>query len=419
MSSQPLSTIVDPQSGQGVVPQQTSSASADLPDVVSGANPLVAAANPVLNLIPQLRALLQLDDPGKLREFLIEKLRTFERTARERGVTPETSIGARYRLCTLLDETATQTPWGGSGAWSRHSLLVTFHNETWGGEKFFQLLSKLAQNPQQHRDLLELMYYCICLGFEGRFRILDNGRAQLETLRQRLWQILRDSRGNHDEQLAPHWRGETGAMRAGWRVLPAWVVACAALLLGLGVYLWFTFSLANKSDKAFAQISGLRVSKPAVVVAKPGPVRFAKFLEPEVKEGLVTVRDESDRSVVVLRGDGLFSSGSAVVRERYGPVLQRVADALRTVRGDVVVSGYTDNVPIRTARYPSNFQLSQDRADQVMAILRRTVVDGARIKAQGLGAAEPIAPNETPDGRSRNRRVEIVLFAAPKQETGK
>ena len=419
MSSQPLSTIVDPQSGQGVVPQQTSSASADLPDVVSGANPLVAAANPVLNLIPQLRALLQLDDPGKLREFLIEKLRTFERTARERGVTPETIIGARYCLCTLLDETATQTPWGGSGAWSRHSLLVTFHNETWGGEKFFQLLSKLAQNPQQHRDLLELMYYCICLGFEGRFRILDNGRAQLETLRQRLWQILRDSRGNHDEQLAPHWRGETGAMRAGWRVLPAWVVACAALLLGLGVYLWFTFSLANKSDKAFAQISGLRVSKPAVVVAKPGPVRFAKFLEPEVKEGLVTVRDESDRSVVVLRGDGLFSSGSAVVRERYGPVLQRVADALRTVRGDVVVSGYTDNVPIRTARYPSNFQLSQDRADQVMAILRRTVVDGARIKAQGLGAAEPIAPNETPDGRSRNRRVEIVLFAAPKQETGK
>ena len=74
--------------------------------------------------------------------------------------------------------------------WSRHSLLVTFHNETWGGEKFFQLLAKLAQNPQQHAHLLELMYYCLALGFEGRFRIVDNGRTQLETLKQRLLTIL-------------------------------------------------------------------------------------------------------------------------------------------------------------------------------------------------------------------------------------
>ena len=62
---------------------------------------------------------------------------------------------------------------------------MTFHNETWGGEKFFQLLAKLAQNPQQHGWLLELMYYCLALGFEGRFRIVDNGRTQLETLKQR------------------------------------------------------------------------------------------------------------------------------------------------------------------------------------------------------------------------------------------
>jgi type VI secretion system protein ImpK len=60
-----------------------------------------------------------------------------------------------------------------------------------GGEKFFQLLAKLAQNPQQHGWLLELMYYCLALGFEGRFRIVDNGRTQLETLKQRLVQIIR------------------------------------------------------------------------------------------------------------------------------------------------------------------------------------------------------------------------------------
>jgi type VI secretion system protein ImpK len=190
-------------------------------------------------------------------------------------------------------------------------------------------------------------------------------------------------------------------------------VGCAALLIGLLVYLWFTFSLANQSDGVFAQISGLRVSKPSVVVPKPGPLRFAKFLEPEVREGLVSVRDESDRSVVVLRGDGLFASGSATVLDRYVPILQRVAEALNTVRGSVVVSGYTDNVPIRTARHPSNYHLSQDRAEQVVAMLRQNLSDPSRIKAQGLGDAEPIASNSTPDGRARNRRVEIVLFAAP------
>ena len=67
----------------------------DLPDVVSGANPLVAAANPVLNLVPQIRNLLQLDDPGRLRQYLIERIKGFERDAQQRGVPPDTIIGAR------------------------------------------------------------------------------------------------------------------------------------------------------------------------------------------------------------------------------------------------------------------------------------------------------------------------------------
>ena len=147
-------------------------------ETASGSNLLVTAANPVLNLVPHIRGMAELEDAGQLRQFLIEQIQEFERRARDLGVAPETVIGGRYCLCTLLDETAAQTPWGGSGLWSRHSLLVTFHNETWGGEKFFQLLSKLAQNPKQYRDLLSLMYYCISLGLEGRFRIIDNGRAQ-------------------------------------------------------------------------------------------------------------------------------------------------------------------------------------------------------------------------------------------------
>ncbi|MDR1967505.1 MAG: DotU family type VI secretion system protein [Burkholderiaceae bacterium] len=395
--------------------QNEKAPSVDLPDVVSGANPLTAAANPVLNLVPQIRGLLQLEkSPADLREYLVEKIKAFEREAKSQGVAPDIIIGARYCLCTLLDETAAQTPWGGFGAWAKLSLLVTFHNETWGGEKFFQLLSKLAQNPQQHRDLLALMYYCLCLGFEGRFRVVDNGKAQLETLRQRLWQILRDSSPERHDTLSPHWRGENDSGNHGWRLLPAWVVASVALLIGTLIYVWFTFALASQSDKVFAQIGAVRLAKaPIPIPPKPAPQRMAKFLEPEVQEGLVTVRDQADRSVVTLRGDGLFASGSATVLDRYLPTLRRIAEALNTIQGNVIVSGYTDNVPIRTLQYPSNFHLSQDRANHVVGILARGLEDTSRIRSQGLGESDPIAPNDSAENRARNRRVEIVLMLAP------
>jgi type VI secretion system protein ImpK len=388
--------------------------SPDLPDIISGANPLVAAANPVLNLAPQIRNLVQIKSPLDLRNYLVAKIKTFERDAHSRGVAADTIVGARYCLCTLLDETAGQTPWGGLGQWAKQGLLVTFHNETWGGEKFFQLLSKLAQNPQQHRDLLALMYYCLCLGLEGRFRIIDNGKAQLETLRQRLWQILRDSVAEKPETLSPHWQGEKDPGNRGWRLLPAWVVASVALLIGILIYLWFMFALANQSDKVFAQIAGIRMTRamPPLPV-KPAPVRFAKFLEPEIREGLVTVDEQADRSTVTLLGDGLFASGSAVVYERYMPTLHRITEALNTVKGNVVVTGYTDNVRIRTAQYPSNYHLSQDRASRVGEILANGLNDPKRIRAQGLGEADPVVPNSTAENRARNRRVEIVLLAAP------
>ncbi len=186
----------------------------DGPVLLSGSNPLVAAANPLLNLIPQLRAAVQHSDPTQIRDYLVREVQAFETRARALGVSAETILGARYCLCTALDETAAQTPWGGSGVWSRHSLLVTFHNETWGGEKFFQLLAKLAQNPQQHAHLLELMYYCLALGFEGRFRIVDNGRTQLETLKQRLLTIIHQVRGEYERPLAMHWQPARDAAQA-------------------------------------------------------------------------------------------------------------------------------------------------------------------------------------------------------------
>lgn len=383
--------------------------------VISGSNPLVAAANPLLDLIPQIRATTSHPSPAILREHLLDEIRQFELRAQQAGIPNETILGARYCLCTALDEAAALTPWGGNGVWSAHSLLVTFHNETWGGEKFFQLLAKLSQNPGQHLDLLELLYFCLALGFEGRYRVLDNGRSQLETLRQRLLRILRGARGEYALALSPHWQDVPAQTQLRRLPVPLWVFGALIAVLALAIYWALAWSLSRQSDVVFSAVNSLR--PPTVQIAPTrqpaSSPRLAVFLAPEIKDDLVTVRDEVDRSVVVLRGDGLFESGSASVRDQYLPVLSRVADAMRQTEGNILVRGYSDNVPIRSARYPSNWHLSQERADAVKDLLEARLNQPNRVRAEGRGDADPVAPNDTAAGRARNRRVEITLMVPP------
>ena len=75
----------------------------------------------------------------------------------------------------------------------------------------------------------------------------------------------------------------------------------------------------------------------------------------------------------------------------------------------MTVDGYTDNQPIKTVQFPSNFQLSQARADAAKAIIAKALGDPARITAQGHADADPLASNATPEGREQNRRIEVVL----------
>jgi len=136
-----------------------------------GLNPLVAAAHPLLALVPQIRATASLSDLDALKQSLARGLREFEARARERGVPPERARAARYILCTVLDEAAASTPWGGSGQWgAAQTLLVAFHGDNLGGNKVIDLMAHLAEDPAANRDLLELIYAALALGFEGRFQ---------------------------------------------------------------------------------------------------------------------------------------------------------------------------------------------------------------------------------------------------------
>ena len=121
------------------------------------------------------------------------------------------------------------------------------------------------------------------------------------------------------------------------------------------------------------------------------------------------MQDFADRSVVTIKGDGFFEPGSAVISAEVRPLLPRIAQALSDTPGQVLITGHTDNQPIRTLRYPSNWHLSQDRADAVKAELAKTVKP-ERLRAEGRADSEAVVDNATPAGRAKNRRVEVTLF---------
>jgi chemotaxis protein MotB len=114
----------------------------------------------------------------------------------------------------------------------------------------------------------------------------------------------------------------------------------------------------------------------------------------------------------------LFPEGGWELSEPGKATLAKVAPALKGITGQrIVIKGFTDNLPIGPAlreRFPSNIELSKARADAVAAFLTEQGVPTGLISTVGLGQAHPVASNETPEGRAKNRRVEIDIVEAPK-----
>lgn len=381
-----------------------------------GLNPLEAAAGPLLAVLTRLRSTVAHAAPASLRAQLLGYLRQFEQRAHAGGVATNDVKLARYVLCSALDEAVLSTPWGSSGDWSKQSLLITVHNEAWGGEKFFHLLDHCLQNPRERLHLLELLYLCLSLGFEGRYRMMSDGRSQLDVLRERSAAAIFSVRGAPERELSPHWSGMTELRDRLSQYMPPWVAIAAGLALLLILLLGLRLKLAADAEMVFKNIHALgEISMPSLepTVSPPvivEPPRLAVLLADDVKANRLAVVDAADRSVVTLRGDQVFASGSATVIDDLQPLLVRIAEALRHVSGQVRITGHSDNQPIASLRFPSNWALSQARASQVQQLLAAHTAQPERFTAEGRSDTEPLASNANAAGRARNRRVEITVM---------
>ena len=388
--------------------------------VAMGLSPLVAAAAPLLQLLARLRNTYTQPNPGDLRERAVRAIRAFEQQARDAGVALELLRPAHYALCASLDDVVLSTPWGSTGIWDARSLVSTFHQEVRSGERFFDLLAQMRQNPGKFLSVVELMYLCMSLGYQGRYRLSPRGPAELDRLREETYALIVRQRQAPEPDLSPHWRGVATAYRVPRVAVPVWVVASVALALLAGLFVWFSAALNARSDDLFARLlrappdhmptiaRGAPVEPPAPA-ALPAVDPLCTLLQPEVDQGLVTVLCTPPTPVIRIKNAGMFASGSATLDPRYVPLLQRVGAALKSEAGNVQVIGYTDNQPIHSVQFPSNFQLSAARAQAAAAILGAAIGDPKRVATEGRGEADPLNANATPVERAENRRIEIVL----------
>jgi type VI secretion system protein ImpK len=390
---------------------------------ITGVNQLVAIATPLFSLVSRIRNRAQHMDPEKLRQSVMAEVRAFENAALKAGEDAQKVKVARYALCATLDDVVLNTPWGEQSSWAMQSMVGTFHRETVGGDRFFDLLARLEQEPGTNIDLLEFLYMCLSLGFEGRLRVENGGQDRHLQIRNSLARIIRGQRGEFERDLSPHWKGVLRPYKSLSVWKPVWIAVGATAALLAIIFGGFSYFLGQRSDAVLTQIATIDTGvAPTLLRRAPPPpppppqkadvdkvAQLSSFLAPEIKEGAVTVLTTGNTVDIRLQGKAMFASGSDQLSKEYLTIVGRVGEALKDEKGHIVVAGYSDSSPVGPGRFKSNQDLSQARSDAVLKLLVPLVGDPSRIIAEGHGEKDPIADNKTKEGRAANRRIEILV----------
>ncbi|WP_214472645.1 type VI secretion system protein TssL, long form [Mesorhizobium sp. dw_380] len=399
----------------------------------SAANPILAAAAPLLMLFGQLRLVPVERQAETLAEHVTEAIDRFDRALEKSGVAEEDARIAKFVLCETADDLIGNLPWPRKDAWAQHSMLSQFFHVEPNGTGFFEALNKTLASPEAHYDLLELMHICLSLGFEGQYRGLTREDTNLERVRRDVYETLRYFKPRADDDISPRWQGLAATMTQSSVRLPLWVVAAAASALLTAAYFALRVLITNEGDAAAGELLALNPSTPIAIerasvapLAEPAKVappaatttqidRIRSALAKEVEGGGLTIGSKGDFIVVEINNLLLFQSGRAEAKPEFQPIAADIAAALEPERGPIRIVGHTDNVkPRKSSLFKSNFDLSVARAKAVETMMAPKFSDPSRLAVDGKGEDEPIADNRTPEGRAKNRRVDVMIA---KEET--
>src|SRR3954470_480470 len=382
-------------------------------------NPIMRAAGPLLLVLGRLRVALLRAPFASLMEQVADAIKFFEKEIRSAGIPEQQANTAKYILCATADDIVQNIPTEDRHVWTQYSMLSRFFGERIGGVRFFEELEKALKDPLVNYPLLELQHTCLALGFQGVHRSSPNGQSSLQQIQRNLYETLRRVRPKVVHDLSPRWQGQQLASHISRLRLPIWVVASVLGALLLVLYVTLLWLLSSRSDAVAAAVATLHPSDKVQIARRviappprpplPPPTAQLPRIKRELADECITVTQSGSLIIIRLCDLALFESGKADVREGFKPAAARIAKLLEGEKGFIKVVGHTDNRPIKSVRFPSNFVLSTERAKAVAELLKKGLSQQARVQIEGKGSDGPIETNDTPEGRAKNRRVDILI----------
>jgi type VI secretion system protein ImpK len=247
---------------------------------------------------------------------------------------------------------------------------------------------------------------------------MPDGRRRLHEIMARLQGALQHVRGLSMIEMSPRWRGEKAPVgKLGLWSYVAMAAAAAATVLLL-IYIVLRLILMSSGEAPSSTLGNvspddrLRLSRPGGALPTADSAQASKlkqFLAPEIAEKLVVVEEDSQTVRVRTTVGQLFQSGSEALEDGRRPLFERIGAAIEEEQGSVLVEGHADSDQVSNLKFPDNMALSQARAETISAILRGVLSDPSRVTQKGMGETVPIASNDTAEGKSQNRRVEIIV----------
>jgi len=230
----------------------------------SGVGGLLSAAIPLLLLMIKLKNIQVQPDIAEIHRQAVQEIRSFDAGLRKMGYPPKVILAACYCLCTVFDEAVLGTVWGGRSAWVQQTLLSSVHQETFGGERFYIILNKMAEDPASNLDILELLYMLLSLGFEGQY--FNENKSTRDEIRYTLFNLIRNYREAPKKNLSPSAVDERVAMYHAQKRIPLWhigVVTIGILFVTMIGFNYKAYSQASPLLDSLKNIMQLNVSADA------------------------------------------------------------------------------------------------------------------------------------------------------------
>lgn len=220
-------------------------------------NPLVDAALPLFGLVIRIRRIRDYQEIGELYGKVRNQIAAISEEIHQFQYDSATQLAYRYCLCSFVDEAVMGTPWGAQSTWAERSLLSVFHDETWGGEKFFTILSRMLLEPQKYRDMLELSYVCLCLGFKGKYGVQFNASDELQTIIKKLHRVLHELRGEAPETLTHAQQNVASSHYRVGKQLPWWTPWAIGMGVLVFAYALYSFSLSSTTRQVLQSLDNI------------------------------------------------------------------------------------------------------------------------------------------------------------------